>query len=409
MKKVWFVVLFFFSLVLLAGCQEVEPSEPVVSHPETEVPTVIVEEGTFVVEVRNLAGDILLSESVVYDEDSEMSIAELIDEQIGMDYTVHPEYGWFVQGVGNIYPTEFNVTYNYWFSLLVNGEMSFVGIENIEYEEGLTVTFKESSMLDQEDLKVDRLIYEFLDKHLATYMNEHVTHYGVFAALKQLKTRGYHTIELTANLEVADQTIGDLYKKTILQMVLEVDTDATKALLESKATTNVYEAISLLYGLTMVGGNAQMIEDLVNLIITTENTYMDADYAGMTLAVLSYYQDIEGVEAFINQMLDYILTTLSDTGVTSWGQANASSTAQVILGLVALGINPRGEVYTTEGMDLIEALLLYSLEGAFRYQLTQSEADMSFSTPQAFQALVAYKIYRDTWGNPPVELHNLGA
>jgi len=408
MKKVWLIVLIFFSMALLAGCQEVELSEPVISDPTTVVPTEIVEEDTFLVEVVNLSGDVLASQSIVYDAEDEKTVAELIDQHMGLDYMVY-DIGWFVQGVADIYPTEFGVTYNYWFSIYVNDELSFIGIEEIIYEENLTITFKESTMLDATELEVDRVIQDFLTHHFDTYVNDDVVHYGVYAALKQLKTRGYHNLDLSSTVTLSKDTIGNLYKAAVIEMVKEVDTANTLALLEEASTTNVYEAISLLYGLIMLGGSESQINDLVDLIITTENSYMDADYAGMVISVLSYVKDYEGVAEFTQDMITYIQSELSHEGVTSWGSANAASTAQVILGLVAQGISPRSETYTTEDVDLVEALLLYEMQGAFKYQLTQSANDMSFSTPQAFQALVAYKIYRDTWGNPPFELHRLGA
>jgi hypothetical protein len=52
----------------------------------------------------------------------------------------------------------------------------------------------------------------------------------------------------------------------------------------------------------------------------------------------------------------------------------------------------------TDGVGLVEALMLYADGYNFKWQLASIEADLAFSTPQAFSALVAYKLSRVTWG-----------
>jgi len=56
---------------------------------------------------------------------------------------------------------------------------------------------------------------------------------------------------------------------------------------------------------------------------------------------------------------------------------------------------------------LIEALLLYEVDGYFKWQLSSASADMAFSTPQVFAALVAYKLFRDVYGTPAFDLFNI--
>jgi len=124
----------------------------------------------------------------------------------------------------------------------------------------------------------------------------------------------------------------------------------------------------------------------------------------MILLALAPYIDNQLTTQTIADMTVYIQTVLTETGVESWGNANSSSTAAVILGLVAQGINPRGEAYQTNDIDLIEALLAYEIDGAYKWLLADEQADMAFSTPQVFSALVAYKIYRDIYGNPAFNL-----
>src|SRR5690606_38091787 len=123
---------------------------------------------------------------------------------------------------------------------------------------------------------------------------------------------------------------------------------------------------------------------------------------------LAPYTTIEGVDTQVEAMTSYIKENLTEDGVSSWGSANSASTASVIFGLIAHAIDPRSEEYQTVGVDLIEALLTYELNGAFKWTLDQEEADMMFSTPQVFAALVAYKVYRDVYLKPAFYFYYLG-
>ncbi len=69
------------------------------------------------------------------------------------------------------------------------------------------------------------------------------------------------------------------------------------------------------------------------------------------------------------------MTLYSEDGVVSWDNANAASTATVILGLIAQGINPEDEAYQTNGVGLVEALMSYELDGAFKWALTDETPD----------------------------------
>ena len=122
---------------------------------------------------------------------------------------------------------------------------------------------------------------------------------------------------------------------------------------------------------------------------------MDADYAAMALTAVSSVRESENGTQIINAMVTYIKDSMSKDGVVSWGNANASSTAAVILGLLAIGEDPRSEAYTVDGVDLMEALMLYQGDAGFKYLQADTNDDLAFSTPQAFAALVAYKIVRD--------------
>jgi len=389
MKKIWFAVLVLLVSVGLAGCQEADTL-------------------SFEVEVIDLNGEVLLNQSIDFTEEATMPIIDMIDQEIGIDYTSY-DIGLFVNGVADYYPTEYGVTYNYYYSFLINDEIATVGIDQLELEDGMKLTFKEVTTLDVTDQKVDQLIQSFIDQHLSLYLNDNTFDHYVLAAINQLDLHGYMGPVLLTDLIpnsyllMERETIANTFKMTIVEKAYQRNLDDTKTALSGFVADNPYDAATLLNALTMTDGSSTQISDLIN-ILTSTPSFMDADYAGMILLALAPYIDNQLTTQTINDMESFIQTVLTENGVESWGNANSSSTATVILGLVAHGINPRSTTYSTNDVDLIEALLTYELDGAYKWLLADEQADMAFSTPQVFSALVAYKIYRDVYGNPAFNL-----
>ena len=95
-----------------------------------------------------------------------------------------------------------------------------------------------------------------------------------------------------------------------------------------------------------------------------------------------------------SELFSLIDANLTDEGIMSWERVNACSNAYVILGLIATGVDPAA--YGEGGsVNLVEALLRFEKDGAFSNYEDQ-ELDLAFATPQAFSALVAYKIFLET-------------
>lgn len=394
MKKIWFAVLALFVLMILAGCQESDGL-------------------SITVDVVDLSGSVLLSETIIFAEDDVTNVVDLIDEAIGLDYS-SSAYGTFVNGIASFYPTEYEVTYNYYYALYVNDEMSMTGIDGVVLEDGLKISFVESTMLDFIDVSVDQLIQSFLDTYNDTYINDQRFEYHVLAAIKQLNLYGYESPVLSPSTvsfpteNLVRDTIANSFKTAVFEKALSLNLDSTETALSGFEANNTWDACSLLTALTMTQGSQTQIDSVLGGLLATAGleSYLDADYAGMVLLALAPYKDNPATTQTIEFMIEYIQTTLTANGVEAYGNANASSTAAVVLGLVSQGINPRGEDYTTDGTDLIEALIMYEIFSSYKWLLSDEQADMDFSTPQVFSALVAYKIYRDVWGNPAFNIFN---
>ncbi|PKK92632.1 MAG: hypothetical protein CVV61_08730, partial [Tenericutes bacterium HGW-Tenericutes-6] len=298
-------------------------------------------------------------------------------------------------------------------SLYVDDEMSMTGLDQVELRDGIKISFIESTMLDEVDLWVDDMIIAFIDAHLEDYLNETSFEINVGLAYHHLSqfnsTYAPMNELLSTPFRPSAETLSSIYQNIILDRIYSENLDTHKALIEAENVDNVYSAITQLIGLMMTSSTSNKIDSLVSTLTSTTPEYMDADYAGMLLQALSFeaLENQTGVATKIEDMLTYIASNITDEGMVAYGNANASSTAQVILGLVSQGLNPRGEAYTIEGVDLIEALKTFQIDEAFKYTLANNDADLAFSTPQAFAALVMYKIYRDSFSNPAVSLYHL--
>lgn len=382
MKKLGFVVLFFLSIVLLAGCQEATPTED-----------------TFLVKVKDFAGEVILSEDVVYPENTEFSLLELIDEAVDLDYELS-QYGAFIKGVGGHYPKEYGVTFNYWWGLYVNDVMSSTGLDQIAYEEDMVIEFRESTMLSEFDLEMNAYIDTFLANLTDDYLNETVMSQYVLAAIKQLGFYGYDIPDLKAITYPTfdDSSIGNMFKSALVMNAKdETPSESFLTTFLGLQVTNPYDAVTYLNAFDVLYGTElnEKRNTVVSYLLTEQPSFMDADFAGMALMAVSSVKDSEAGTSIVNAMVDYILENMSKDGVVSWGNANASSTSAVILGLLAIGEDPRSEAYTIDGIDLMEALMLYQGDAGFRYLLNDDLDDLAFSTPQSFAALVAYRIVRD--------------
>jgi len=143
---------------------------------------------------------------------------------------------------------------------------------------------------------------------------------------------------------------------------------------------------------------------------TTTPFDLGLDAGAVSIMALSSHVAEPGVQDLLDEFTTWISTSQLDSGGVKtrdvvWGDTtypgteNASSIAQVILGLVANGIDPTGPDYTKLDGNLITSLLIFQTEtGSFDWAMNDEQTeDLYFSTPQAFLALVAYQVYVNTY------------
>ncbi|MDT9757063.1 terpene cyclase [Heyndrickxia coagulans] len=122
----------------------------------------------------------------------------------------------------------------------------------------------------------------------------------------------------------------------------------------------------------------------------------DVDSTGMVLTALGTYQDKhdKDVNQAIRDGIKYLKAAEKENASFDNYGINSCTTAQAIIGLVSVGVNPSTGDFVKKGTNPVSALSTYkdSKNGGYKWQTTSESSD-SFSTEQVFQALVAYDLF----------------
>lgn len=142
-------------------------------------------------------------------------------------------------------------------------------------------------------------------------------------------------------------------------------------------------------------------EQLINYIIdnqtsrggfTLDGENEDVDITAMAIQALAkYYKENKNVENAVNGALQYLQEVQnSDSSFGNYGSSTCESTAQVIIALTAMGINPRTDArFIKNGISVMSALnSFYISDGNFCH--IKGEAVNEMATEQGYLALVSY-------------------
>ncbi len=117
----------------------------------------------------------------------------------------------------------------------------------------------------------------------------------------------------------------------------------------------------------------------------------DVDITAMALqALASYYPQHENVKGSVDRALGWLSAQQSDTGdFVAWGAPSAESTAQVVIALCSLIIDPRTDTrFIKNGKSALDGLMQYQVDGGMFRHTLDGDADV-MATEQAALALIA--------------------
>lgn len=175
----------------------------------------------------------------------------------------------------------------------------------------------------------------------------------------------------------------------------------------SKATVSVYTLSPVMLAVYNAGETEKLAEykDAMARFYDTEagawgyvsggRAWADKDGTAMAIQALApfYGKDAEVKEA-VDRGIAYLVADLdTETGaVTSWGSANACTTAYGVIGITACGMNPvKDETLCKDGKNLISGLqTFYCGKGRYKCYTTEGTQPDDISSEQCTMAMIAY-------------------
>ena len=121
------------------------------------------------------------------------------------------------------------------------------------------------------------------------------------------------------------------------------------------------------------------------------------DTTANVLAGLAFYACDSRVKTAIDKAVDYLATQLGESGIYSdaFSGPNANSTAMVIIGLTAVGVDPEKDArFSRNGLSVVEGLMSFALANNTGFGFTDNISYNDAATEQSFRALIALTQFR---------------
>ena len=198
-----------------------------------------------------------------------------------------------------------------------------------------------------------------------------------------------YTTELAKNKNLAKYILAEKALGNSIEEDITAPTDNSK--------TNVYSApYDLLARYSTGNTNAADNKNLINTMITyLSGSNKDVDAVAATLPALAlYYENDSAVKTAVDSAVTWLSEQQSNDG--TW-KGNSNSTAIVIVGLSALGIDAHTDNrFIKNYKSAIEGLLTFALSDNSGFGHGGNVKYNAMSTEQGFRALVAYARYKES-------------
>lgn len=347
----------------------------------------------------------------------EVSKAELVVQLINAIGTVSPDSGEAINAARAAYDAlgdaDKEKVYNY--STLTDAEAAFAKLSqgaDVKYEDALASTL---ALLNQyNNASVGSTYGEWLILSLArggiisgtdtsgvaaTYLE------NAYSVLRDMRDTKMSQPTDYARVTLAMSALGVEAPESVLDVVRDYDRVTTQGI---NAVT--YALLALDSKPYNDEGDAALRKQYVNYLLDNacnsggwvyggdKTSTADVDMTAMVLQALAPYYLKDGADENLKTAVKNALSALktmqkSTGGFASYGTYNAESTAQVIVALTALGIDPTSAEWKQTG-DPIDALLhFYDASASMFRHTTNGKADQ-MATEQSAYALVAYNRFK---------------
>jgi len=352
-----------------------------------------------------------------YPDGLEFTLMDTIRNAYDVDYT-ETDYGTMINTINDM-----EVPYGAYIAISENEEMSMVGVDDIIVEDGDIFEFSVQWWDTTQEAVYDALML-FMDNQLDTYLTTDFIDYNVLLGCQDL-CDGYPIYDAIQNDSVLETYLDGLTQTTVqdyFKAIMIANTMSDSVYSNTLITALNSMVVTGPYGQTGLGllalDSYDHSEDYSSYVLSALSTLQTTtpyaegiDAGGMSVVALANYRDEPGIQALIDEYINWIVDIqLPSGGVTTrditWGDTvypgteNAASISQVILALVANGLDPASGDFVQGDTNMVLRLLDFQLEdGSFDWDLTDEVLnDPAFSTPQAFLALASYYQFMNSYG-----------
>ena len=310
----------------------------------------------------------------------------------------------------------------YYLALYENNQMSMVGINDIELNDGDVYDFKVEcwdTTMTEADLAIDKLLYSFMKHDLDKVFTEERYGYTLLQAIVKMGLLGYDNRLFSENnipnidkykeswmKDLSAGTVGELFKASLGVIDFDLTNETIKTGLD-KLTDE--ESLSIIWTIGYyldacynMGVDNATYQSMLNKFADVMKESEPSDSVNMALQIYALFSDRSEYDDTVDALMTAQVEKISADGFNDeWSGNNASSTAQAILAMVASGVDPTD----FNNINLVDALLKYEVNGAFKHTLDAKDADYNFDTPDAIAALLMYKAFKDS--NTGISIYDL--
>lgn len=135
------------------------------------------------------------------------------------------------------------------------------------------------------------------------------------------------------------------------------------------------------------------ISGIISDLAERKNMDYLSDYFSMSLVGLSFYKD---KREDVNNAIKRYVAKISELQQEDGSMGNCDSTAEAVIGLCQIGINPhKDKRFVKNGHSLIDGLGLFADDKGGFFHKEGDEKINPMSTEKALLAMEAYRLYRD--------------
>ena len=407
MKKILFLLSGLALTLSLASCSMDMDNGGSHNYPSATIPGTIDEVVDYVYSIEVIEYDGTVLGNKYIHTTSKKSLFKDLATYFDLEYE-DSEYGHYIKQINSSM-----VDPNYALMLYQNGKLSSTGVDDIILNDNDSIRLvneRWNKELDETDRLVDKVIYSFMED-ADSFLSETYNDFYLLAAINKMMEMGYSKMNLdflsdSYLEEIKNKDVNDIAPAQLLRHIMLLkasNTPLDKLRLHMENTTvnpvggpyGVFSDVPYYLASRIAKANIKNIDAYKGLFKSELTSPSLGDAGALYMHVLGDLEEFDS-EARSNY-LNAQKAKFQKDGVAfdEWSSHSVSAGCQ-IRGFAALGENIRDEKYQVNGVDMVEAVLMYLVNDyEFKSSLDSEKPDNGFATPQILAGLMAYKMSRD--------------